>query len=93
MPWWVALILVISLVCSAPPFWYARKLAREDGKPSAMPIRFGGAANLYLVPSVLKEHSNRGDRWADKALFAFWVGTAIPPVLVFSLAAYDLWSH
>lgn len=93
MPWWVVLLLAISGILAWPPFWYARKLAREDEKPSDAPILFGGTANLFLVPRVLKEHSKRGDRWAGKALLMFWIGSAIPPVLIFGLGVHDFWSR
>ena len=93
MPWWVALVLAISGVLGGASFWYARKLARDDGKPSDVPILFGGSANLFLVPRVLKEHSKQGDRLAGKALLMFWIGSAIPPGLICGLGIHDFLSR
>jgi hypothetical protein len=93
MPWWVALFLAASGILCGVPFLHARKLAREDGKPSDMPIWFAGSANLFLVPRILREHSRRGDRWAGRALLMFCVGSAIPPVLILGLGIHDFWSR
>ncbi len=94
MPTWIAVLVAISLVTSWGPFLYARKLAREDEKTvGAKPLWFGGALNYHLVTSVLKEHSQEGNRWARRAYWVYCLGSAIGPGLIAALFAQQFWSR
>ncbi len=94
MPSWILILVAISLTCSWCTFLYARKLAREDGKTDgAKPVWFGGILNYHLVASVLKEHSQRGDRWARRAYLLYNLGSAIIPVLIAALFIHQFWSR
>lgn len=94
MPTWIAVLVAISLVTGRGPFVYARKLAREDGKINgAEPLWFGGTLNYHLVTSILKKHSQEGDRWARRAYCVYCLGSAIVPALIAALLVKYFWSR
>jgi hypothetical protein len=94
MPVWVKILLAITFVACWGPFIYARKLAREDGKTDgAIPLWFGGIQSYYLVTSVLKKHSEEGDRWARRAYWVYCIGLAVVPTLIVALGVQQFWSR
>jgi hypothetical protein len=94
MPTWIAVLVAISLVMSWGPFVYARKLAREDvNTVGAKPLWFGGALNYHLVTSVLKKHSQDGDRLALWASWVYYLGSVIVPLVIAALFAQQFWSR
>ncbi|MDQ1198947.1 hypothetical protein QE435_004657 [Rhizobium sp. SORGH_AS 787] len=94
MPIWVPTLLALNALAALMPFFYARKLAREEGaSDEAMPRWFGGFRDYQRVASMLRKHSQEGDRWALTAYWIYCCSFVIGPATIALLFIQDQWSR
>ena len=94
MPTWVATLFALNALAALMPFFYARKLAREEGAPDeAMPMWFGGFRDYRRVANMLRKHSQKGDRWAVAAYWIYCCSFVIGPATIALLFIQDQWSR
>lgn len=92
MPTWVAILLALNALAGLMPFFYARKLAREEGaSDEAMPRWFGGFRDYHRVASMLRKHSQGGNRWALTAYWIYCCSFVIVPATIALLFIQDHW--
>jgi Na+-translocating ferredoxin:NAD+ oxidoreductase RNF subunit RnfB len=59
------------MVCGYTTYFYARKIAREDGLDDQKPPWFGGWRNVSKINTILKLCAQKGDRLAANTNAAY----------------------
>lgn len=87
---WIVVVLVVSMLCSYPTYFYARKIAKEDGLDDQKPTWFGGWRNVSKINTVLKQRAQKGDRLAARMRVLHIVSNASIPLLIIGMAVRNV---
>lgn len=88
---WIMVVLVVSMVCGYTIYFYARKIAREDGLDDQKPTWFGGWRNVSKINTILKQRAEKGDALAARMRVLHIASTAFIPLFILAMFIRDLW--
>lgn len=88
---WIVVVLVVSMVCGYTTYFYARKIAREDGLDDQKPTWFGGWRNVSKINTILKQRAQKGDRLAARIRMLHIVSNASIPLFIIGMAVRNVW--
>lgn len=88
---WIMVVLVVSMVCGYTTYFYARKIAREDGLDDQKPTWFGGWRNVSKINTILKQRAEKGDPLAARMRVLHIASTAFIPLLIIGMAVRNVW--
>lgn len=88
---WIVAVLVVSMVCGYTTYFYARKIAREDGLDDQKPTWFGGWRNVSKINTILKQRAQKGDRLAERIRMLHIVSNASIPLFIIGMAVRNVW--
>ena len=88
---WIVVVLVVSMVCGYITYFYARKIAEQDGLDDQKPTWFGGWRNVSKINTILKQRAQKGDRLAARMRMLHIVSNASIPLFIIGMAIRDVW--
>lgn len=87
---WIVVVLVVSMVCGYTIYFYARKIAKEDGLDDQKPTWFGGWRNVSKINTILKQRAQKGDQLAARIRMLHIVSNASIPLLIIGMAVRNV---
>lgn len=87
---WILVVLVVSMVCGYTTYFYARKIAREDGLDDQKPPWFGGWRNVLKINTILKQRHRNATDWPRIRMLHI-VSNASIPLFIIGMAVRNVW--
>lgn len=85
------MVLVVSMACRCTTYFYARKIAREDGLDDQKSTWYSGWRNVSEINTILKQRAEQGDPLITGMRVLHIASTAFITLFILGIFIRDLW--